>query len=239
MLIRFLSAAIVATGLSGATSAATISQEVMIDPFSVGPAVSDADDGWVKSRGKFRRFFDGFDTSLGTITGAQLIIHEAWTLDTVVTSAGGDAGVRKAKGRATTRVQVGTRKSTDFGPFRQRLSAVRTKNAVCETVSDSDSCTAGRTTEVDTIQAFLFDVDRAQDLFLDRSRLLIGWNVRTRLRGSGLAEAWIQDGSIKVTLNVDYDLSPAAVPLPASGMVLITAFGSLALLRRRKVSAKI
>lgn len=233
MFIRLLPAAIIALSLTGSAHAATVTQVIDFDPISAGPAISDTEGSWVKKRGKVRRFFAGFDPSLGTITGARLDVQESWTLDTALTEAGGVAGTHKAKGRAVTRLQVGTKKSTFDGPFRHRLSVARTRNAVCETLSDTDTCAAARDMQVDTLQSFYFDADRAKDLFMDPGKMLIRWTVKSRLIGSGLAEASIFDGSIRATLHVDY-APPAAVPLPASGLVLMAGLASMAMLRRRR-----
>lgn len=230
MFSKFLSAVVVSAALCLPATAATVTQLFEANGL-VPDAILDTDSqGATRERVELRHLFDGFNSDMGKITGATLTIRETFALQTMV--AGTGAGRHRGIGRVNSTLRIGNRRNTVEGPVRERLSSVRNR-ARCTGNDATPVCIDFARTMVEERHVFSFDADRARDLFMDPREMRLIFDARSRIKGSGTAITWVLGSAYSARLDVSY----AIVPLPASGVILISALGGLALVRRRKRAA--
>jgi hypothetical protein len=233
MLNRTILSVAFAIGLSLPVHAATSTQTVSIDTFALSEISDTADVGPTVRWATIRQAFAAFDSSLGMITGATLTVQENYSLRSTV--VGEALGRNSTRSDVTTFIRLGNNRNTQLGHVTEALNNVMHVGAWC--VVTGPSCSASSQISVSDAFRFSFDAERANDLFLNERDFVLRVGRRTLLRSSaGLATASFFDASYDLKLDVEYapQSSIPAVPLPASGILLAGALGSLALARRRK-----
>lgn len=225
-----MSAVAVISALALPATAATVTQIFQANDLIADPITDTDSKGATRNRVVLRHLFDGFDSSLGQITGATLTIHETFSLQSMLIGEG--EGRHRGIGRVNSALRIGNKRNTVEGPVRERLSRARSR-ARCTGSDTSPVCLDFARTMVDEVHVFSFDADRARDLFMDPRQMRLIFDARSKINGSGTAVTWVLGSAYDVSLDVSY----AVVPLPASGIALISALGGLMVMRRRKRAA--